>query len=115
MTARRDAALNLCSVLTDDIGGYEGGMAEVRAGRALDILVEQPSGRIRQRTSDAISEFESSRHRFRLALVAVAVAEGLNARQVGEAFGFSRQLASQYIKEAREKWPGLDRASGGRE
>ena len=32
----------------------------------------------------------------------------LTARQIGEAFAFSRQLASRYLKEARAKWPDLD-------
>ena len=115
MTARRNAALNLSSVLADDVSRYESGMADVRAGRSLDILVVLPASRFRQSTNSAISEFESTRHRFRLALTAVALDRGLNARQIGEAFGFSRQLASQYVKEAREQWPDLHPANGERE
>ena len=111
MTARRDAAVNLQTVLADDIAQYDGGMAAIRAGLAKDILVPAVGGTIRRSVSDAMSELESARHRFRLALVAVAIDNGMTAGQVGEAFGFSRQLASRYLKEARGKWPEL---AGGR-
>ena len=107
MTARRDAAVNLQTVLADDIAQYEGGMAAIHAGLARDMLAPSVGGTIRRSVSDAMSELEAARHRFRLALVAVAVENGMNAGQVGEAFGFSRQLASRYLKEARAKWPAL--------
>ncbi len=107
MTARRDAAVNLQTVLADDIAQYDGGMAAVRAGLAKDILVPAVGGTIRRSVSDSMNELEAARHRFRLALVAVAIDNGMTAGQVGEAFGFSRQLASRYLKEARSKWPAL--------
>ena len=108
MTARRDAAVRLRDVLTDDVAQYEGGMAGVRNGLAMEILVPAVGGTIRQHVSEAMAEFEAARHRFRLALVSVAVDNGMTARQIGEAFAFSRQLASRYLKEARAKWPDLD-------
>jgi hypothetical protein len=108
MTERRDAALRLTAVLAHDVADYESGMATVRAGRALDILQSSAAGQVRQGVSDAIAEFEGARHRFRLALIAVAVDNGMTARQIGDAFTFSRQLASRYLKEAREKWPDLE-------
>ena len=111
MTARRDAAVHLQTVLADDIAQYEGGMAAIQAGLAKDILVTSVGASIRKCVSEAMSELEAARHRFRLALVAVAIDGGMNAGQVGEAFGFSRQLASRYLKEARGKWPDLGRPS----
>jgi len=108
MTACRDSARRLCSVLSEGVAGYEGGMAIVSSGQVLDILATQAASSVRRRTSVAISEFELSQHRFRLALIAVAIDGGLNSRQIGEAFGFSRQLASKYIKEARVKWPEVE-------
>ena len=113
MTARRDAAVHLQTVLADDVAQYEGGMAAVRAGLAKDILVPSVGGSIRRTVSDAMSELEATRHRFRLALVAVAIDNGMTAGQIGEAFGFSRQLASRYLKEARTKWPELRASSYG--
>jgi len=108
MTARRDAALRLRDVLDADVAGYEDGMATVLAGRSREILVPTAAGQIRQVVSDAIGAFEAARHRFRLALVVVAVDNGMNAREIGDAFGFSRQLASRYLREARSKWPDLE-------
>jgi hypothetical protein len=107
MTVRRDAAVHLQTVLADDVAQYDGGMAAIRAGLAKDILVPTVGGTIRRSVSDAINELEAARHRFRLALVAVAVENGMTAGQIGEAFGFSRQLASRYLKEARGRWPAL--------
>jgi len=107
MTARRDAALRLRQILADDVDRYESGMACVRAGMALDIMVPAIGGSARQTVSDATSVFEAARHRFRLALVAVAMDNGISAAKIGEGFGFSRQLASRYLKVAREQWPEL--------
>jgi hypothetical protein len=107
MTARRDAAVNLQTVLADDIAEFDGGMAAILAGLAKEMLVPAVGGSIRRRVSDAMNELEAARHRFRLALVAVAIDNGMNAGQVGEAFGFSRQLAGRYLKEARTRWPAL--------
>lgn len=107
MTARRDSALRLRQVIDNDIDGYDLGMDAICGGHAMEILVTNSAGRVRQEVSDAVNDFEAARHRFRLALVAVAVDNGLTARQIGEAFTFSRQLASRYLKEARAKWPAL--------
>ncbi len=114
MTARRDAAIHLRQVLADDVDQYECGMAGVRAGLAMDMLVPGVGGAARRNVTEVMSDFEAARHRFRLALVAVAVDNGMTAAQIGQAFAFSRQLASRYLKEARERWPELtDRSPAG--
>ena len=107
MTARRDAAVHLQAVLADDIEQYDGGVAAIRAGYARYMLDSSVGGNIRQSVSEAMGELEAARHRFRLALVAVALDNGMTAGQIGAAFAFSRQLASRYLKEARQKWPEL--------
>jgi hypothetical protein len=107
MTARRDAGLRLQEILADDFAGYDGGISTVKAGLVMEILAPAIGGSVRQSVSDGVAEFESARHRFRLALVAVALDNGMSAVQIGEAFAFSRQLASRYLKEARAKWPEL--------
>ena len=114
MTARRDAALRLQEILADDVAGYCGGMTTVQAGLVMEYLAPSIGGTARQNVSDGVAEFESTRHRFRLALVAVALDNGMSAVQIGEAFAFSRQLASRYLKEARAKWPGLAEQHSGR-
>lgn len=108
MTARRDAALRLKDVLTEVLTGYEGAMVAVQDGKTMEILEPPTAGQIRRSVSEAVTEFEAARHRFRLALVAVAMDHGLTARQIGDAFAFSRQLASRYLKEARANWPELE-------
>ena len=107
MTARRDAAIHLRQVLADDVSQYECGMATVRAGAAVEFMVPGVAGAARRNVSEVMSEFESARHRFRLAMVAVSLDNGMTAAQIGQAFAFSRQLASRYLKEARERWPEL--------
>ena len=107
MTARRDAAIHLRQVLADDVAQYECGMASVRDGAAVEFMVPCVAGAARRNVSQVMSEFESARHRFRLAMVAVALDNGMTAAQIGQAFAFSRQLASRYLKEAREQWPEL--------
>ncbi len=107
MTARRDAADRLKVALGHDIDSHEDGIVGVKAGRAMEILAPPLAGVIRQEMSDLIGEFEAGRHQFRLALVAVGMDNGMSARQIAESFSFSRQLASRYLKEAREMWPDL--------
>ena len=104
---RRDAAVRLQQVLADDVAQFEGGGAAIRSGRAVDLLDASIGGASRRTVTDAVAEFECARHRFRLALVAVGVDNGLSGTDIGTALAFSRQLASRYLLEARAKWPGL--------
>jgi hypothetical protein len=104
---RRDAAIRLQQVLADDIAQFEVGGAAVRDGRAVEFLDASIGGAARRTVTDAVAEFESARHRFRLALVAVGVDNGLSGTDIGTALAFSRQLASRYLQEARTKWPEL--------
>ena len=107
MTVRRDAALQLRDALNDDVSGFDGGMATIAAGKAIEILVPPIAGQIRQDLSLAVAEFEAARHRFRLALIALAIDHGMSAPDIGVAFSFSRQLASRYLGEALARWPDL--------
>jgi hypothetical protein len=107
MTARRDAVIRLQQVLADDVAQFEVGIDCVQAGLVMNLMVPHVGGTARRTMSEAMSELEATRHRFRLALAAVAIDNGMSAAQIGEAFAFSRQLASRYLKEAREKWPDL--------
>jgi hypothetical protein len=108
LTARRDSAVRLKDVLAGIVDTYDVDLADVLDGRSIDILLLPTAGQTRRGMSEAVTEFEAARHRYRLALVAVAVDHGLTARQIGDSFAFSRQLASRYLKEARAKWPELE-------
>jgi hypothetical protein len=56
----------------------------------------------RQELTDRLDEFERCRHRARLAITAAGLSEGLSIGDIGRAWGFSRQLAARYAKEARD-------------
>jgi hypothetical protein len=63
---------------------------------------------VRQELTEALDEFEHVRHRVRLALTVAGLEEGMTIGDLGRAFGFSRQLAARYAREARQLHPGPD-------
>jgi len=61
--------------------------------------------------TDAIKCFEGTRHRARLALVAMSIDEGSTIAEIARTWGVSRQLASRWVGElaaARPGLPGID-------
>ncbi len=108
LTARHDSAVHLKGVLAEIVSTYDNDLTDIMDGRSLDILLLPTAGQIRRTVSEAVTVFEAARHRYRLALVAVGLDHNLTARQIGDSFAFSRQLASRYLKEARAKWPELE-------
>lgn len=107
MVDRRDASVRLQALLADDIAQFEDSAALVRDGRAVLFLDESVGGAARRGVTAAVADFEAARHRFRVALVAVGVDNGMSGAEIGVALSFSRQLASRYLKEARARWPRL--------
>jgi hypothetical protein len=73
----------------------EGGMTvgaalrEARVAKHRESLINQ------------LAEFEKLRHEARRMIVHQALAEGLSIAEIGRIYGFSRQLAARYAKEAR--------------
>jgi hypothetical protein len=51
--------------------------------------------------NDALNRVERCRHEARRAVFAAALKEGRTIGELGRAWGFSRQLAARYAKEAR--------------
>jgi hypothetical protein len=49
-----------------------------------------------------LKELEHARHRARTAVFALGLAEGLSIGEMGRLYGFSRQLAQRFAKEARD-------------
>jgi hypothetical protein len=49
----------------------------------------------------ALKNLEETRHRSRTAVFAVGMAEGVSIGELGRLYGFSRQLAQRFAKEAR--------------
>ena len=105
---RRDAAIRLRQVLADDLAQFEDA-GRRPSGPVVPSTCSTSSigGAARRTVTDAVAEFECARHRFRLALVAVGVDNGMSGADIGAALAFSRQLASRYLQEARGKWPEL--------
>ena len=61
---------------------------------------------IRQSMNDALKAVEEARRQVRLQIFELGLDEGLSIGELGRVFGFSRQLAARYAKEARGVSPG---------
>lgn len=55
----------------------------------------------REMLQPALEKMGSTRHQFRLLLAAQCAANGMNAREISELWGFSRQRAASLIKESQ--------------
>jgi hypothetical protein len=64
------------------------------------VVATQPATS-RGTMNDALKAVELARHRVRLVVFAAALDEGVSIGELGRTFGFSRQLAARYAKEAR--------------
>lgn len=60
----------------------------------------------RQSTNDALEAYESARHKLRRTMIAELLAAGMSIGEIGKCWGFSRQLASRYVKEAQTQASG---------
>ncbi len=77
----------------------------VEKGAPLDEVMEASGARsARQELTDAMAEFERHRHSTRICLTAAALEEGMTIGEIGRAWGFSRQLAARYAREARDRF-----------
>jgi hypothetical protein len=52
--------------------------------------------------NEQLAVLEEARHRVRTAIIAVGLEEGLSIGKMGRLFGFSRQLAARFAREAKE-------------
>lgn len=74
---------------------------EVRVDHEITgVLPEIHADTWRSAVTDAIRGFEAARHRVRLLLVAIEVAEGRSIGEVAKSWGVSRQLASRWVQES---------------
>jgi len=55
----------------------------------------------RSAVTAAIQRFEATRHRSRLALVAMSLDDGASISEIARTWGVSRQLASRWVQETR--------------
>ncbi len=57
----------------------------------------------RHTMNTALRGVEAARHKLRLRIFELGLDQGLTIANLGRIFGFSRQLASRYAREARSK------------
>ena len=75
-------------------------MEAVKHGNPLlETLREEESATWRPKLSDSIRTFERLRHRARLRLISIGLAEGMTVQEVACEWGITRQLAARYVKE----------------
>jgi ribosomal protein L1 len=75
-----------------------------RAHRGVDVATAVSAldpATTRNAMNDALKAVEQARHEMRLAVFAKALDQGTSIGELGRIFGFSRQLAARYAKEAR--------------
>ena len=76
-------------------------LAEDGADVATALRAVSPAD-ARQSMNDALRAVEEARHLMRLHIFEIGIQQGLSIGELGRIFGFSRQLAARYAKEARE-------------
>jgi hypothetical protein len=115
-TSTRDAAIRELELLLASAqavrssvrsteGQYRKAIRLLRNGTDVsDALTEVQAGAARMALTETLNSFELLRHRSRLALIAAGLAEGMTIGELGRSWGFSRQLASRYAKEARSQF-----------
>ena len=62
-----------------------------------------PTGELRQSLTEALAEVESARHKVRQLAFARGLAEGMSIGELARIWGISRQLASRYVKDAKNQ------------
>lgn len=67
---------------------------------SADVLRSAPVNEVRNPVDDALRRLEESRHAVLIAIFAVALEEGMSISELSRNYGFSRQRAAKYAKEA---------------
>lgn len=76
--------------------------ADLQSGRTFRGATSlEPVARGRLSLAEALKRYETARHRARAEIIAMALDEGINISEIARIFGFSRQLAQRYAREAR--------------
>ena len=76
--------------------------AEQGADASEALMVASPSN-LRNSMNEALGAVEKARHHARLTIFAMGLEQGMSIGELARMFGFSRQLAARYAKEAREQ------------
>jgi hypothetical protein len=75
-------------------------IAEVRAGEELGAVLESAhSDKLRPQLTDSMNNFERLRHKARIRVIALGVAEGMTTADIQRHWSITRQLASRAKRE----------------
>jgi hypothetical protein len=97
-----ECARSLRSDLRAKEASYRRVVKHLEAGTGVaEVMQLVGTDEARQELTEALDRFEHCRHKSRLSLTAVGLEEGMTIGQLGRAWGFSRQLAARYAREAR--------------
>lgn len=78
------------------------GLKQAQGGGEMAALLGKVSpSQIRLSMNEALGALEKARHDARKAIFLASLDEGMSIGELGRTFGFSRQLAARYAKEAR--------------
>jgi hypothetical protein len=104
IAALDEATGNLKEVLVRYQRAITGLATHVEAGESvLEAFDGLDGAMLRQRElTETFEEFEGARHQVRLAVFALAKAQGASMSELGRRLGISRQLASRLAAEAED-------------
>ncbi len=115
MTTERDVvlaklteALAYLPLLRERIDAWEATSRGIEVGLGhgstiAECLESQRSAKRRRETTDAFGEFERLRHDARLAMINLAVSEGMSKSDIARAWGISRQWAGKEVDAATRR------------
>ncbi len=94
------AELRRCTLRTEE--SIRGALNQTQEGKELAAVVSAlgPAD-LRKAMNDSLKGVEEARHEMRRLVFATALDQGTSIGELGRMFGFSRQLAARYAKEAR--------------
>ncbi len=100
------AALRYLDVLRDAIDDAQKRGEEIRSGLGAGATLHEAFTAVdaptaRRELTDTLAEYERLRHETRLALMLVAVAEGMNKSSIARMWGISPQWAGHEVEAAR--------------
>jgi GTP cyclohydrolase II len=98
-----EAAEHLIVTLRATRTHYRKTRSRVEKGSSIeDALSNIPTGELRQSLTQAMAEMEAARHKVRTMTFVLGLEEGMSIGELGRVWGFSRQLAARYAKEAKK-------------
>jgi hypothetical protein len=94
--------LRRCTRLTEE--SIRGALKQSQQGKELAAVVSAAGpASLRKAMNDSLKGVEEARHEMRRIVFATALDEGTSIGELARLFGFSRQLAARYAKEARHQ------------